>query len=222
MKKFAFILVALFAVCVSVCAEDVKVLLTNGKGLNGKLISYNESLLIIEPNTIVKYEKTLTPEKVICFEIEGVGSFKSQNGVFVPDGKSVQQQDLQSLATDSTKEAPADFWQRVLSERANKTKIQPSSPNEVIGKAFLSTGGVALGIGLPCLVAGVATCIAGNVGITDSNIVQKANCAEASYYLFGIGASLTIISIPLLVHGKRVADMKFNYTGNGVGTTLNF
>ena len=222
MKKLLLILTTIFAISLSIYAEDVKVLMTDGKEIKGKLVSYNESLLIIEPNTIVKYEKTLSPQKVICFEIEGVGLFKSQGGMFVLEEKSVSQQEIQRLANDSTKEVPTDFWQRVLSERTHMTKIQPSNPNEVIGRAFLSTGGVALGIGLPCFVAGIATCVAGNVNVTTSNIEQKANCVEASYYLFGVGASLTIISIPLIVHGRRIADMKVNYTGNGVGTTVNF
>ena len=222
MKKLLLILTTIFAISLSIYAEDVKVLMTDGKEIKGKLVSYNESLLIIEPNTIVKYEKTLSPQKVICFEIEGVGLFKSQGGMFVLEEKSVSQQEIQRLANDSTKEVPTDFWQRVLSERTHMSKIQPSNPNEVIGRAFLSTGGVALGIGLPCFVAGIATCVAGNVNVATSNIEQKANCVEASYYLFGVGASLTIISIPLIVHGRRIADMKVNYTGNGVGTTVNF
>ena len=222
MKKLLLILTTIFAISLSIYAEDVKVLMTDGKEIKGKLVSYNESLLIIEPNTIVKYEKTLSPQKVICFEIEGVGLFKSQGGMFVIEEKSVSQQEIQRLANDSTKEVSTDFWQRVLSERTHKSKIQPSNPNEIIGRAFLSTGEVAFGIGLPCLVAGLATCIAGNVSINGSNVVQKANCAEASYYLFGIGASLTIISIPLIVHGKRIAEMKVNYTGNGAGTAINF
>lgn len=230
MKKLLLILTTIFAISLSIYAEDVKVLMTDGKEIKGKLVSYNESLLIIEPNTIVKYEKTLSPQKVICFEIEGVGRYFSTDGQFILDESTVnqyvnqKQQELTvSLVNDSTKEVSTGFWQRVLSEKSAKPQSTlPSNPNEVIGRAFLSTGGVALGIGLPCFVAGIATCVAGNVNVTTSNIEQKANCVEASYYLFGVGASLTIVSIPLIVHGKRITEMKINYTGNSVGATMNF
>ena len=230
MKRFLFILVEILVTSAHINAENVKVLLKDGTEINGELISYNESLLVVEPDAFIKYSRKLKPKDVNSFEIEGVGRYFSTDGQFILDESTVnqyinqKQQELTvSLANDSTKEVSTDFWQRVLSEKSAKPQSTlPSNPNEVIGRAFLSTGGVALGIGLPCFVAGIATCVAGNVNVTTSNIEQKANCVEASYYLFGVGASLTIISIPLIVHGRRIADMKVNYTGNGVGTTVNF
>lgn len=223
MKKILLILAMISALSISMFSENVKVIMTDGKEIRGKMITYNESQLIIEPNTFVKYEKSLKPIEVTYFEIEGIGRIYSKDGIFVIDESITQLQNLQSSATDSTKETSNGFWKRVLSERSAKTQSTlPSNPNDVIGRAFLSTGSVALGIGLPCFAAGLITCVVGNVGITDSNIKSKAECVEASYYLFGIGASLTIISIPLLVNGRRIADMKVNYTGNGVGTSVNF
>ena len=230
MKRFLFILVEILVTSAHINAENVKVLLKDGTEINGELISYNESLLVVEPDAFIKYSRKLKPKDVNSFEIEGVGRYFSTDGQFILDESTVnqyvnqKQQELTvSLANDSTKEVSTDFWQRVLSEKSAKPQSTlPSNPNEIIGRAFLSTGGVALGIGLPCFVAGIATCVAGNVNVTTSNIEQKANCVEASYYLLGIGASLTIISIPLIVHGRRIADMKVNYTGNGVGTTVNF
>ena len=230
MKRFLFILVEILVTSAHINAENVKVLLKDGTEINGELISYNESLLVVEPDAFIKYSRKLKPKDVNSFEIEGVGRYFSTDGQFILDESTVnqyvnqKQQELTvSLANDSTKEVSTDFWQRVLSEKSAKPQSTlPSNPNEIIGRAFLSTGGIALGIGLPCFVAGIATCVAGNVNVTTSNIEQKANCVEASYYLFGIGASLTIISIPLIVHGRRIADMKVNYTGNGVGTTVNF
>lgn len=230
MKRFLFILVEILVTSAHINAENVKVLLKDGTEINGELISYNESLLVVEPDAFIKYSRKLKPKDVNSFEIEGVGRYFSTDGQFILDESTVnqyvnqKQQELTvSLANDSTKEVSTDFWQRVLSEKSAKPQSTlPSNPNEVIGRAFLSTGGVALGIGLPCFVAGIATCVAGNVNVTTSNIEQKANCVEASYYLLGVGASLTIISIPLIVHGRRIADMKVNYTGNGVGTTVNF
>jgi hypothetical protein len=37
-----------------------------------------------------------------------------------------------------------------------------------------------------------------------------------------MGAALTIVGIPLNVHGKRIAEMNINYTGNGAGLSFNF
>lgn len=230
MKRFLFILVEILVTSAHINAQNVKVMLKDGTEIKGELISYNESLLVVEPDAFIKYSRKLKPKDVNSFEIEGVGRYFSTDGQFILDESTVnqyvnqKQQELTvSLANDSTKEVSTDFWQRVLSEKsAEPQSTLPSNPNEVIGRAFLSTGGVALGIGLPCFVAGIATCVAGNVNVTTSNIEQKANCVEASYYLFGVGASLTIISIPLIVHGRQIADMKVNYTGNGVGTTVNF
>lgn len=230
MKRFLLVLIEFFVASAFVNAQNVKVMLKDGTEIKGELISYNESLLVVEPDAFIKYSRKLKPKDVNSFEIEGVGRYFSTDGQFILDESTVnqyvnqKQQELTvSLANDSTKEVSTDFWQRVLSEKSAKPQSTLSSnPNEVIGRAFLSTGGVALGIGLPCFVAGIATCVAGNVNVTTSNIEQKANCVEASYYLFGVGASLTIISIPLIVHGRRIADMKVNYTGNGVGTTVNF
>jgi len=209
MKKSILILLALITLHISVEAEQVNVLLTDGRTIEGELVMYNASLLVLEPNTIVKYEKKLKPKDVLYFEIDGMGRFNSHEGIFEFDENAQNKEQEQEQLTEA-------------STTKKQTKVIPANPNEVIGKALISTGGVALGIGLPCLVAGVATCIAGNVNINASNMVQKANCAEASYYLFGIGASLTIISIPLLVHGKRIADMKFNYSGNGAGVSVDF
>lgn len=230
MKRFLFILVEILVTSAHINAQNVKVMLKDGTEIKGELISYNESLLVVEPDAFIKYSRKLKPKDVNSFEIEGVGRYFSTDGQFILDESTVnqyvnqKQQELTvSLANDSTKEVSTDFWQRVLSEKSAKPQSTlPSNPNEIIGRAFLSTGGIALGIGLPCFVAGIATCVVGNVNVTTSNIEQKANCVEASYYLFGIGASLTIISIPLIVHGRRIADMKVNYTGNGVGTTVNF
>ena len=222
MKKLLVLLAVIFFSPVFIYAKTVKVLMTDGREMSGKLVSYNASTLIIEPNTLVKYEKSLKPDKVVYFEIEGLGRVDSKDGQFVLEHSTIPQQEIQTLATDSAKEVPSGFWQRARAEMSHKSRPLPSTPNEVIGRAFLQTGGVALGIGFPCLAAGLATCIAGNVGVTLTNVEQKANCVEASYYLFGVGASLTIISIPLIVHGKRIADMKVDYMGNGVGAKVNF
>lgn len=232
MKRFLLVLIEIFVASACLNAQNVNVLLKDGTEISGELISYSESILVIEPDAFIKHSKRLKPKSVTSFEIDGVGRFFSNDEKFILDESTVkkyvspQQELTDNLAKDSLKNVPTNFWQRVLEERnvskKSTTKTLPSNPNEIIGQAFSTTGLVALNVGLPCLAAGIATCIAGNVGFTESNLKSKAQCVEASYYLFGVGASLTIISIPLIVHGRRIANMKVNYTGNGVGTTVNF
>lgn len=106
-------------------------------------------------------------------------------------------------------------------ERPN-TNVNPSNPNYVIAKAFQTTGGTAMGIGIPSLLVGVV-CL--GVAYSDgypTTDMGKAKAALAGSILLPIGASLTIIGIPLTVHGKRIMDVNLNYTGTGASLALNF
>lgn len=103
--------------------------------------------------------------------------------------------------------------------------------NIAIGEAFEITGITALSIGVPCLAAGLSCCIAGHLLPLETNyygipyasdLAIRTRCLESSYYLFGIGASLTIVGIPLYVHGKKIMEMNINYTGNGAGLAFKF
>lgn len=188
----------------------------------------------------------IKPKDVDYFEVEGIGSVYSKDGVYVFDESTRVLLGSHNIAVESIKNEKGketqDFWsqaradwrrthpewarkhpdRRQASNEANdEMSVRPSNPNEVIGKALTTTGGVAIGIGVPCLIAGLTTCIIGHVGVDDANIIRKAACVEASYYLFGVGASLTLVSIPLFVSGQRIAEMEFNYTGNGVGISMN-
>ena len=69
MKKL-FLLSLAAIMTASLMAESVNVYLTNGKTIKGELISYDENVLAIEPNTLVKYERKLRPYEVEYFEIE--------------------------------------------------------------------------------------------------------------------------------------------------------
>jgi hypothetical protein len=207
MKRLLFLALAVIMTA-SLMAESVNVYLVNGQTIKGELLSYDEYILSIEPNTFVKYERKFRPNEVKYFEIEGVGRCNSTNGRFIFD---------ESTRIIKVEETPVPEVQ--------PQKVQPSSPNEVIGKAFKTCGGVAIGIGVPALAAGTILTIAGHVmptGLNASKIATKARCCEAGCYLMPIGASLTIIGIPLMVQGKRVAELNFNYTGNGTGVSVEF
>lgn len=50
----------------------------------------------------------------------------------------------------------------------------------------------------------------------------KSKLATAGGILFPIGASLTIVGIPLHIHGNKIITMNLNYTGNGIGVGVEF
>ena len=115
-------------------------------------------------------------------------------------------------------------------------------PNYVIGEALKNTGTISIASGIPCLLAGTILLAVGshvpevdfgNGYLSDKEKLDKLEAASkdaeakgkmqlAGCILLPIGASLTIIGIPLYVHGKRIMDLNFNYTGNGVGVSMEF
>lgn len=105
-------------------------------------------------------------------------------------------------------------------ERLSAARVHPSNPNDVIANAFRSTGGVALGIGVPCLVTG-AICL----GVSYADGVpsnKKMRLGAAGSILLPVGCSLTIIGIPLTIHGKRIMDMNVKTSGTSAGLALVF
>ena len=129
---------------------------------------------------------------------------------------------------------------------------QPADPNVEIGKVLQTTGVISMSVGLPCVVAGVASLLYAELlpnptsGYTTSQIIAdqykdmeymsphdyiskmeeyngKVRAAHnAGYLLTGTGAALTIIGIPLYCYGKRIMTLNVNYTVNGGGIALNF
>lgn len=204
--KRLFLFLTVVVIAASVMAESVSVFLCDGRKIKGSLISYTEEVLIIEPNTLVKYEKKFSPEEVLYFTIDGVGKCDSKDGKFIFD--------------ESTRIIPEE---KASVAEVQPNNVLPSNPNEVIGKALKSTGGACIGVGIPSLIAGtilVAYGYAGNNNL--SKVIVKSKCATAGCVLMPFGAALTIVGIPLHVHGKRIAELNFNYTGNGAGVSVEF
>lgn len=101
----------------------------------------------------------------------------------------------------------------------------------MIGKALKSTGGVAIGVGVPCTVAGAILLAVGksmqkSIDYTKpedgKRSIKSSDLQLAGCILLPLGASLTIVGIPLYAHGKKIMTMNFNYTGNGVGLAMEF
>ena len=212
MKKFLFILMAFVATTLTVQATTVNVTFSHGNSVEGQLVDLNDTTLVIRSYFSATGEKELTihPERVNYFYISGIGRYNVVDGKFVPDAKA--------QAKLAKRQAENAAHAKVVSERA-------ANPNLVIGNALKKTGNVCLGIGIPSALVGAILVGVGNSGTNTTDVEKlktKANCAAAGYVLLPMGAALTIVGIPLNVHGKRIAEMNINYTGNGAGLSFNF
>lgn len=212
MKKFLFILMAFAATTLTVQATTVNVTFNQGNNIEGQLVDLNDTTLVIRSYFSATGEKELTihPERVNYFYISGIGRYNVVDGKFVPDAKA--------QAKLAKKQAENAAHAKVVSERA-------ANPNLVIGNALKKTGNVCMGVGIPSALVGAILVGVGNSGTNTTDVEKlktKANCAAAGYVLLPMGAALTIVGIPLNVHGKRIAEMNINYTGNGAGLSFNF
>ena len=207
--KQLFLLFAAVLMTVSVMAESVSVQLADGRVMKGTLISYNEEMVAVEPNTFVKYKQTFSPSEVVYFDIEKVGRVKSINGKFVLD--------------ELTRIIPEEEPVIESNTSTKKQVVLPSNPNVVVGNAMRTCGKVTLGVGIPALVVGSILVAVGNTGNYGNTInIERAKCATAGYVLMPFGAALTVVGVPLCIEGKRIAQINFNYTGNGAGVAVNF
>ena len=212
MKKFLLILLACVATTITALAANVTVTFNNNQNMEGELINLTDTSLVIRAYYAATGNKEITiyPERVKYFYISGIGRYNVEDGKFVPSEKAKAK--LEKTRVERQAHA------QLVSERA-------ANPNLVIGNALKKTGGVCMGIGIPSAIVGAILVGVGNSGgdIKDAEKLKtKANCAAAGYVLLPMGAALTIVGIPLNVHGKRIAEMNINYTGNGAGLSFNF
>lgn len=217
MKKYLLVMMALFATTFTALAATVTVTFNNGQNMEGQLVNLNDTALVIRAYYAATGDKEITilPERVRYFNISGIGRYDVEDGKFVPSAKAKAKLEK----TRVEREAHA----QLVSERA-------ANPNLVIGNALKKTGGTCIGVGIPSLFVGTILVAYGNTGLVavpktqadiDKNL-SKGKCSTAGCVLLPMGAALTIVGIPLHVHGKRIAEMNINYTGNGAGLSLNF
>ena len=227
-----------------VSAQQIRITLPDDNVVKGEFVSATDSTITYTDKS--GKECVAQPMFVYSVYIKGVGSFKSTGGRFLSSSGLTINDVLLAQSTEAAEKqaqeelrnAPIQTQALVSMQRqieelmqlqaqaAEKAQQQvyPSNGADytLIGKAFKTTGTVSLSIGVPCLAAGIACCTAGNVGGNRYNLIARAQCLEASYYLFGIGASLTIVGIPLYVQGKKIMDINITYTGNGAGVAVSF
>ena len=217
MKKIILVLTAIFALTISAFAATVTVTFNNGQSMEGTLVNLTDTTITMTPVYAVDHKEiVIKPERVRYFSISGVGRYTVEDGKFVADAKT--------KAKLEKKRIEQEAHAQIVSERA-------ANPNLVIGQALKKTGGVCMGIGIPSAIVGTILVAYGNTGteVTSKNAAEaaktaesKGKCAAAGYVLLPMGAALTIVGIPLHVHGKRIMEMNINYTGNGAGISFNF
>ncbi len=214
MKKYFVILLLLLCTAISALAVNVSVHFNNGLVLDGTLVSQTDTTIVVTPEDAnPPQDIVIKTERVKYFDVRGVGRFFSEDGKFIPSEKAQAK-----LEKNQAKQ------QKIVEQK----RIMAANPNEVIGKAFQSTGTICMSIGIPSLISGSILLVVGNTKVEGTSeednkkTASYAKCAAAGYVLLPMGASLTIVGVPLFVHGKRIGELNFNYTGNGAGISMNF
>lgn len=222
MKRLIFIIAVVFATTSLVAQSNVKVTTNDGVTTSGYFVEGTDSIYTIRHQVDKGGHYGFD---TLSFRMQDIYEVKMYGKVLVPaNGKLVLKKSLQNDKT--TNYASVDTY-----------RAKPSNPNLVIGKALKSTGSTAIGVGVPCLVAGALmwhfglkntvediTSDSKNLTVDKmmDNMMSGSRLASAGICLAAIGGTLTVVGIPLHIHGKKIMTMNFNYTGNGAGVALQF
>lgn len=212
MKRILLILALAVSAIATFALDPVKVTTSDGKVISGYFVIGTDTTYTIKCTDHYITNKYGTD--TITFRMADIREVYMYNKTFVPyEGKLVAKKSVTSkLGTEVA-----------IVSNGNQSSIytsKPGDPNYMIGKALKSTGSVALALGVPCLLTGSILMAVGFEA--DLDMITKNQVVTASCILFPIGASLTIVGIPLYAHGKKIMTMNFNYTGNGVGVAMQF
>lgn len=212
MKRILLILALAVSAIATFAQAPVKVTTSDGKVISGYFVIGTDTTYTIKCTD--SYIVNKYGADTITFRMADIREVYMYNKTFVPyEGKLVAKKSVTSkLGTEVA-----------IVSNGNQSSIytsKPGDPNYMIGKALKSTGSVALALGVPCLVTGSILMAVGYEA--DLDMITKNQVVTASCILFPIGASLTIVGIPLYAHGKKIMTMNFNYTGNGVGVAMQF
>lgn len=235
MKKVLLLITLVGCAITSMAQDAVKVTTKEGMVMTGNFVRGTDSTYTIKcTNDIRNYVIKRFGSDTVIFRMDDIYEVNMYGKVFVP------------MNGQLTPKEKANALVGIPSNKNGTNSLtytaRPSDPNYVIGRALKKTGGVALGLGIPCLLAGTILTAVGHSGFTvdlndgyltekealdkleeiGNKVTNRSNMQIAGYVLLPIGASLTIIGIPLHVHGKKLMDINLNYTGNGVGVAMEF
>jgi hypothetical protein len=235
MKKMLLLITLVACAMTSIAQDVVKVTTKEGMVMAGNFVSGTDSTYTIKcTNEIRNYVINRFGSDTVTFRMDDIYEVNMYGKVFIPmNGQLTPKEKANELVGMPSNKN---------STNSHTYTARPSDPNYVIGRALKSTGSVALGLGIPCLLAGTILTAVGyssfTVDLGDGYLTEKealdkleeiGNKATnrgkmqiAGHILLPVGASLTIIGIPLHVHGRKLMDINLNYTGNGVGVAMEF
>ena len=227
MKRIVLILALTVSAIATFAQDPVKVTTSDGKAISGYFVIGTDTTYTIKCTDHYIINKYGTD--TITVRMADIREVYMYNKTFVPyEGKLVAKKSVTSKVGTEV----------AIVSNGNQSSIytsKPGDPNYMIGKALKSTGGVAIGVGVPCTVAGAILLAVGksaekslynpdldNLSNNLKKGIDSSNLQLAGCILLPLGASLTIVGIPLYAHGKKIMTMNFNYTGNGVGVAMQF
>lgn len=229
MKRILLILALAVSAIATFAQDPVKVTTSDGKVISGYFVIGTDTTYTIKCTDHYITNKYGTD--TITFRMADIREVYMYNKTFVPyEGKLVAKKSVTSKVGTEV----------AIVSNGNQSSMytsKPGDPNYMIGKALKSTGGVAIGVGVPCTVAGAILLAVGksaekslynpdpDLDKLSNNLkkgIDSSNLQLAGCILLPLGASLTIVGIPLYAHGKKIMTMNFNYTGNGVGVAMQF
>jgi len=223
MKKLYLFILFLFSV--GLMAENIEIQTKDGKKYNGEIrVRTDSTLTIYNRNTLREYN-FIADEILEAWTAQG-------DWYTVENGKIVGQS-----------------YDEILARKKTEEKIRMGDPNYAIGKALKSAGSVSLALGVPSMFVGCVLIAAGYskpnqlkqmindkaAGKTVDNTkymklatdVAKnketySNCATAGVVLLPFGGALTVVGIPLYVHGKNILELAVQVSDNGAGVAVKF
>lgn len=185
---------------------------------SGKTISMTDSILTIRSDKSFAIQEIQT--SAISYGEIGNSYLISKDGILVEVSRETYNNALRAIASGK---------EPIIQKKLEEIPIDPvklaADPNYVIGKALQTSGTIGLSIGVPSFVMGAFLRVLGarETKSTDIHKVEvNGRLIEAGDYLMGVGASLTIIGIPLYVGGKHVINMSLTTTGTSVGARVEF
>ena len=223
MKKTLFLFFLMLNFIGSVAASDTSLYvilrdMTN-REYRGSLVDINSESITIKSST--QYINQ-------TFAISNLKYLRINDKTYISTRKSNENADLSieinelrnSLSLDTTITVNNMHSDSIIIA-SNNISSKFVDPNYVVGyrmrKVGLvcsSVGGVFAGVGLGCTIIGA-------VNMRDVETAKGYMISIGSALLVS-GVSITVVGIPLVVEGKKIMDMKIQYTGNGAGVVFNF
>jgi len=208
-KRFNALMLCIVSISVCATAQSlINIYTISGNNYYGELIAHTDTTLTVKDTYTMK--TATIPAKFIESARNNDGS-----RYLVVDSK---------LVFCTKEEAKA----KLLLEEQKRM----GDPNYAIGKAFKKTGGLAIGLGIPCLITGTILCAVGSKTpktdiLKDPDGYAKeakshSNMTIAGCVLAGTGGALTIVGIPLSVHGKKLMNLALQVSENGPGVAVKF